>query len=173
MKFITTFCCALFFLQLNAQGWDRTLTDSMRIASIAPTSDGGSVLLGTSLGIPSMKVIKVDALGNLQWAKVFNDSFPVYGETFPSGKLRILQDSDGNYWFGNSNVSFSASQETAILKLDKNGNKLLYRRVLLRSGEIHVLNNQLIVFGKNVVSGIGILLRLNSNGDTLDLKPIF
>ena len=140
MKFITTFCCTLFFFQLNAQGWDRTLTDSMRISSIAPTSDGGSVMLGTSLGIPSMKVIKVDALGNLQWAKVFNDSFPVYGETFPSGKLRILQDSDGNYWFGSSNNGFGGSLETVILKLDKNGNKLLYRKLLLRLAEIHVLN---------------------------------
>ena len=173
MKLITTFCCALFFFHLNAQGWDRTLTDSMRISNIAPTSDGGSVLLGmTSLGVPKIKVIKVDALGNLQWAKVFSDSFPVYGELFPSGKLRILQDSDGNYWFGSSNVSFGASQETAIVKLDKNGNKLIYRRVSLRSGEIHVLDNQLIVFGKNVVSSIATILRLNSNSDTVDLKTI-
>jgi hypothetical protein len=168
MKLISTLVCVLFFLQVNAQGWDRTLTDSLRISSIAPTNDGGCVILGNDLVNRKIVVLKVNALGNKQWLKLFPDVASV-NEPYQTGVVKIIQDNDGNYWFGISTYSLVG---TPLTKLDKDGNRLLFRILPMKSVEIFSKNNQLIIFGVNTTTNQTTLLRLNANGDTLNINPI-
>ena len=165
MKFITTFCCALFFLQLNAQGWDRTLTDSLKITSISPTEDGGCIMLGNRITLQKVVVLKVDALGKTQWVKDFSD-MPVIDEIIVTGKIKIIQDSDGNYWLGLARLN---SGELYLAKLDQNGNRLFFKKIPLFSSVINISGNQLLAFGRNI-NNIWTSLRLKTNGDTLDVK---
>lgn len=169
MKLISTFSFLfLFFLQVNAQVWDRTSTDSITVRSITATSDGGFIQMGNSARTLKLAVVKWDAQGNRQWTKDFLDMV-VANENVPSSKNKIIQDSDGNYWLGLSQQNGALG--TTIAKLDKDGNRLLLRTLPLKSTEINVLTNQLVVFGINA-SSISTLLRLKPNGDTLNLNIV-
>jgi uncharacterized repeat protein (TIGR01451 family) len=168
MKCILTLCCSLLlFLQTHAQGWDKTLTDSVRVRAVSPTSDGGSIILGSRTNTFKVTVVKVDALGQRQWSKDFLDiSLP--GSVTPPDKIKIQQDSDGNYWFGIF-LGSGNPQETVISKIDKDGNRLLLRKLTLKNAEINVLNNQLVLIGVNVANNnMTTVLRLKPNGDTLN-----
>ena len=165
MKFITTFCCALFFFQLNAQGWDRTLTDSLKIKSISPTNDGGCIMYGNRLTLQKAVILKVDALGKTQWVKDFSD-LPIYDEFLVTGRLNILQDNDANYWLG---ITSFSGVDLTLAKFDQNGNRLFLKKIPLTSAIINVSGNQLLAFGRNS-NNIWTSLRLKPNGDTLDIK---
>ena len=167
MKFITTFCCTLLFLQLNAQGWDRTLTDSMRIVDIAPTNDGGTVILGSRTTTQKAVVLKVDALGKSQWVKDFTDITLNPPPDFVTGTFKIVQDSDGNYWLGLAQLN---GMDLKVIKLDTNGNTLFLKTFPLNSAHIDISGNQLLTFGR--INNNWTLLRLKPNGDTLDIKSI-
>ncbi len=169
MKFIITFFCAFLLCQLNAQVLDKTLTDSVNILAINATSDGGSIIFGNRYTNNTATLLKLDGSGQKVWVKDFTD-IPTVGTTFPTDKIRIQQDSDGNFWVGVS--SLSNPQPSSICKFDKDGNRLLFRFLPLKNAEINVLTNQLIVFGNNSSSNIATLLRLKPNGDTLNLSTV-
>jgi uncharacterized repeat protein (TIGR01451 family) len=166
MKFFSTLFCAFFFLQLNAQGWDRTLTDSMKITSLSPTSDGGCIMSGNVVGLSKTAIVKVNAQGKREWRREFSD-IPIFEEPFTTGHIKILQDSDGNYWWGVPNSS-TENNVTTIVKFDKNGKTLFQKTIRMAGTQIHTLNNLLVLFGIETVSFKTALLRLKSNGDTLD-----
>jgi hypothetical protein len=164
MKFLTTVLFTLLFCHINAQGFDKTLTDSMQITSIAATSDGGCVLLGNRLALQKTVVLKVDASGKTQWVTVL-DGYPAFQEPFQTGRIRILQDSEDNYWF---NVSSYTNPQTHLTKLDKNG-KLLFNKIYSRiNSEIHFSGNQLYLFATG--NGTPVLWKFKPNGDTFDTK---
>lgn len=169
MKFFTTFLLALFFLQANAQVWDKTLTESISIRSISPTVDGGSIIMGTRTSTQRLAILKVDVLGKTQWSKDFSDiTLPT--EPYPSNKVKIIQDSDGNYWFAIS--QYFNLTTTAISKLDANGNRLLLKSLPMKSMEINAIGNQLILFGVSTNTNITTLMRLNASGDVLSENTI-
>jgi outer membrane protein assembly factor BamE (lipoprotein component of BamABCDE complex) len=168
MKLFTTLFCVFLFLQTNAQVWDRVLTDSVGIKAISPTSDGGSIIIGNRISTQKVAVIKVNALGQSQWVKDFTD-MTTTNVVSASDKVKINEDSDGNFWIGLSVPN--ASQNLTMAKLDKNGNRLLLRTMTLRNAEINVLTNQLVVIGVNS-SNITTILRLKPNGDTLNIGVI-
>jgi uncharacterized repeat protein (TIGR01451 family) len=165
MKLFTTLLCVFLFLQSNAQVWDKVLTDSVVIKAISPTSDGGSIILGSRSATQKVAVIKVSALGQTQWVKDFADMNTVNVIT-GSDKVRIQEDSDGNFWFGLSLPN--TSQNLTLSKLDKNGNRLFLKDITLKNAEINVLTNQLVIIGQSS-SNVTTMLRLKPNGDTLNL----
>ncbi len=168
MKLFTTLFCVLLFLQVNAQVWDRVLPDSIGIKAASPTSDGGSILIGSRVATQKIAVMKVNALGQPQWVKDFTD-INTSNASGSIDKIRIQEDSEGNFWFGLSLPN--TSQDLTLSKLDKNGNRLLLRTMTLRNAEINVLNNQLVILGVSS-SNIATVLRLKPNGDTLNLGII-
>jgi uncharacterized repeat protein (TIGR01451 family) len=168
MKFLTTLFCAFLFLQVNAQVWDKTLTDSVNVKAISPTSDGGCIILGNRSTVFKMTVIKVDGLGRQQWIKDFAD-LPTVGINNSADKVKILQNSDGTYWVG---VNYQVSTDLTIAKLDKDGNSILIRKLPLKNAEINVLNNQLAIFGINTTNSLTTIMRLNTNGDTLNINTL-
>jgi uncharacterized repeat protein (TIGR01451 family) len=168
MKLIITLFCAFLFVQVNAQVWDKTLTDSMNIKDVCATNDGGSIMLGVRTVSQKIAIIKLDALGRQQWLKDISD-VPLSSVSNPADKIRLIQDSDGNYWFG---IIAANNTDLTISKLDKDGNRLLFRKMPLKNAEINVLNNQLVVFGVGTSNNLTTLLRLNANGDTLNVSTI-
>lgn len=171
MKLIKTLLFSLLFFQVHAQGWDKTISDSLKITSVAPTSDGGCVLFGWRAFLGKAIVLKIDANGKTQWVKAL-DNFSVFSELFVTGRIKVLQDKDDNYWLS---VSSYNPTETVIAKLDKNGNQLLARTLSIYNAEVHVLDNQFVLLGVSKDpndSGNPMLLRLNLNGDTLN-KSLF
>ena len=166
MKLFSTFLFSLFFFQIHAQGWDKTLTDSLRIASAEPTSDGGCVLFGWKTNLTTTAIVlKVDANGKSQWSRpVSNLSF--VDEPYVTGRIRILQDKQNNYWISYSSYSSALS---SIVKLDNSGNILWSRTIPMTNVEAHVGDNQMVFWGRGTGSdfvGYG-LLRLSFAGDTL------
>jgi uncharacterized repeat protein (TIGR01451 family) len=169
MKIFTTFLFTLFFFQLNAQGWDKTFADSITVRTISSTDDGGCIIFGIRKSTPITAVWKLDASGKIQWTKEFTTILPII-EPYPSNKVRIIQDSEGNYWLG---VSIQPAPFSTILKLDRNGNTLLNKNSQMYNMEMHVQGNQLILFGSDGQNnGLSTLVRLNTNGDTLFNSPI-
>ena len=168
MKFLTTFFCAFLCLHVHAQGWDRTLTDSLKVISVAPTSDNGCVLLGRVNTLNKTTVLKVDANGKTEWIKQY-DGYPQFDEPVESGRIRIRQDSDGNYWF---HVTSYVYHTTLITKLDKVGNRIKYDSIKINNAELHIIDNQPLLFGFIPGNGTPQLLRLNSIGNVIDTKNI-
>lgn len=166
MKLISTFLFCFLFFQVNAQGWDKTLNDSLKIINTTPTNDGGCALFGWQTVSNKAIVLKIDANGKSQWSKSFTNFLP-FDEIYVTGRTKIMQDKDDNYWLSVSNY---ASQDASIMKLDKNGNQLLARTLAMDNVEAHVLDNQFVLLGvsKNPNElGQAMLLRYNLNGDTL------
>jgi uncharacterized repeat protein (TIGR01451 family) len=175
MKSIITFCFSfLFMVSIKAQGWDFTYQDSLRINHVSPTQDGGCVILGNNRVGERPTVLKIDGKGKKEWVKYFPN---LVGNESPItiGQLRIFQDSDQNYWFSLPNQVVNAvSIGTTIVKLDKNGNTLFQKNIDIRSAQIGVIINNLIVLGlKNNPNGgapFTTFLSLKVNGDTLAYK---
>ena len=96
MKLITILAFMLLSFQFYAQSFDKTLPDSARLMSIAPTSDGGAVILGNNLYLirgaqDKIIIIKVNALGEREWRSDFDISGIVNDYLF-SPRVRIAQD---------------------------------------------------------------------------------
>jgi hypothetical protein len=94
-------------------GWDQPY-------SVQQTSDGGYILTGetTSFGAGDRDffLIKTDANGNVQWAKI-------YGGTNWDQAFSVQQTSDGGYMVAGSTWSFGAGMSDFLLiKTDANGN---------------------------------------------------
>jgi uncharacterized repeat protein (TIGR01451 family) len=171
MKSIVTFCFSLLFIvSINAQGWDFTYQDSLRINHVSPTQDGGCVILGNNRVGERPTVLKIDGKGKKEWIKYFPN---LSGNESPItiGQLRIFQDSDQNFWFSLPNqVVNSVSVGTTIVKLDKNGNQLFQKNLSTRNSHIGVLMNNVIIVGINNTSAnppSTDFLSLKANGDTL------
>jgi hypothetical protein len=88
--------------------------------SIYSTSDGGYIILGTTLiqkegaSQTDLLVLKIDSQGNEQWTKSFGSN-----ENDTAGF--IMQNSDGNYLIF-ATTGFVTSTKSAIIRMDKNGN---------------------------------------------------
>jgi len=118
--------------------WQNTIggSDMDQALSIDITSDGGTVIAGTSTsnisgdktensnGALDIWVVKLDASGNIQWQNTIGGSGDDYA-------LSISQTSDGGYIVGgssNSNISGDKTENSRggldywILKLDGSGN---------------------------------------------------
>ncbi|MFZ8835401.1 MAG: hypothetical protein ACO2O5_14590 [Candidatus Caldipriscus sp.] len=93
-------------------GWDQPY-------SVQQTSDGGYILTGetTSFGAGDRDIflIKTDANGNIQWAKI-------YGGTNWDQAFSVQQTSDGGYIVAGGAWSFGAgSYDFFLIKTDANG----------------------------------------------------
>lgn len=86
---------------------------------IQQTSDGGYIITGLAhlgQGDYDMLLLKLDALGNIQWSKVYGAAGADYG-------LSVHQTSDGGYIMSGfmSGLGFGA-EDVALIKTDANGN---------------------------------------------------
>lgn len=82
--------------------------------SIAYTSDGGSIAAGYDDSSGDAYAMKLDASGNIQWAKTFGG-----GDEFFSA----LQTTDGGYFLAGDTYDFGAGSYDALaVKIDSTGN---------------------------------------------------
>lgn len=113
-------------MKLNSAGdtlWTKTYGDTLAdaIMDIVPTSDGGYIIGGTSDSYGSgfesdVYIIKIDALGNVNWSAA-------YGGSSYDQCERIRQTSDGGYIVLGFTQSFGAGdRDIYLLKLDSSGN---------------------------------------------------
>ncbi len=107
---------------LGNETWSKTFggSDSDYGYSVAPTSDGGYIITGTteSYGAGSYDVylIKTDASGNETWSKTFGGSLLDFGSS-------VAPTSDGGYIITGFKISFSAgSGDVYLIKTDASGN---------------------------------------------------
>jgi hypothetical protein len=115
---------AIILIKTDANGniiWAKTYggTNSERAYSVRQTSDGGYIVAGitTSFGAGLIDVflIKIDANGNLQWAKT-------YGGTDLDWAFSVQQTSDGGYIVAGETRSFGAGNyDIFLIKTDANG----------------------------------------------------
>jgi hypothetical protein len=176
IRSLFTLLCLLFLLQLKAQGWDRTLTDSLTITAVTPTQDNGCIVAGYFLPTgPFPQIIKVDANGKKEWKRDLRDSFGFSPLPFPLTREKLIEDSEGNFWFSKARNDANTSQ---IIKLDKSGNVLLRRSMGITNLDIQKIENQIILLGPTSSGQPMILTKLKNNGDTIStqslnfLKPV-
>jgi len=115
----------VFLLKTDASGnlqWARTFGGSYdeRAHSVQQTSDGGYIVAGYTnsfgAGGDDVFLLKINALGNLQWARTFGGS--VYDYAFS-----VQQTSDGGYIVAGYTASFGAGgADVFLLKINASGN---------------------------------------------------
>lgn len=148
--FLTTFSFSLY-AQVPSKQWDKTFggTNEDALSNIAPTSDRGFLLAGTSYsGVNGDKsaigkggadgwVVKIDANGTKLWDKTF-------GGSANDGLSIIIQTSEGGFLLGglsNSGISGDKSEISRggydywVVKIDANGNKLWDKTFGTENGE--------------------------------------
>ncbi len=115
----------IFLMKTDANGnisWAKTYggTDIDYAFSVQKTSDNGYILAGYTrsfgAGLDDIFLIKMDANGNVQWAKT-------YGRTNDDWAFSVQQTSDDGYILAGYTRSFGAGFYDAFLvKTDANGN---------------------------------------------------
>jgi sugar lactone lactonase YvrE/plastocyanin len=121
--------------------------------SIAPTGDGGLVLAGRTYSPVSyydMLVIKLDAMGSVQWQRILDSGSSGYDEAYS-----VIQTADGGYGIsGRDNNGYMN-----IVRLDSSG-RLLWSRSMTSSysseqskGIAATVDNGLVVLGRIPVTG--------------------
>jgi len=114
----------VYVVKLNANGnlqWTKTIGGKSWEAglSLIQTSDGGYAIAGSTFffgaGGWDVYVVKLNANGNLQWAKTIG------GPEHDRG-ISLIQTSDGGYAIAGSTQSFGAGEwDIYVVKLDRNG----------------------------------------------------
>jgi len=114
-----------FLIKTSSLGnlqWVRTYggTSWDEARSVQQTSDGGYIVAGWTesfgLGLRDVLLIKTDANGNVQWAKI-------YGGIYDDRAYSVQQTSDGGYIVAGATESFGAgSYDVFLIKTDANGN---------------------------------------------------
>ena len=118
----------VFLVKTNRYGtvqWAKTYgrTDNEHASSVQQTSDGGYILSGemffsSGSDYSNAFLIKVDAYGDLQWAKS-------YGGTWAEGFALVRQTSDGGYiavgWTWSPELS-AGNNDFFVIKTDAFGN---------------------------------------------------
>ena len=94
-----------------------------RFLSVVATSDGGYAALGTTnsfgAGGSDLFLVKVNAAGTLQWARVFGGAG---NESTGSSRTNFYQLPGGGFQLGGSTTSFGAAgQDIYIVRTDANG----------------------------------------------------
>ena len=120
-------------LKLDGQGnvqWQRRLgpagSNQVLLSDVQPTSDGGYVATG-ELQTPasSALVVKLDASGNVVWARSFN-SFSAGAPTASTRAFTIIQAADGGYLaaghWDDATTPNQCCSGALLLKLDSAGN---------------------------------------------------
>jgi hypothetical protein len=115
----------VYVVKLDAHGnlqWTKTIGGPANEAgfSLIQTSDGGYAIAGSTqsfgAGEWDVYVIKLNANGNLQWAKTTGTKNEYFS------KSSLIQISDGGYAIAGSTQSFGAGEwDIYVVKLDKNG----------------------------------------------------
>ena len=100
--------------------WQTTFPGSYeRIVSVQPTSDGGSILAGTTDPAHNVALVKTDSLGKVEWCREFG------GDAYESGTW-AEQTADGGYVVAGVEVSYGligfARRTIRLKKTDASGN---------------------------------------------------
>jgi hypothetical protein len=115
-------------MKIDASGtlqWEHEFVETyeVHIAGIAPTTDGGFILGGFTVGTEfdgenALLMIKTDGEGNQQWASIFDG--PGFEYTYGKG---CCQTADGGYIMNGVSNSYGAGRtDLWIIKADSSGN---------------------------------------------------
>jgi len=147
----------ILLIKIDANGnvqWAKTyveITNDDEARSVQQTSDGGYIVAGAtqSFGAGSTDVflMKIDANGNLQWAKT-------YGGQNWDGVSSVQQTSDGGYIVAGETVSFGdgSSSDFFLIKTDANGN-VQWAKAYGGSGDDHAFSVRQTSDGGYIVAG--------------------
>ncbi|MEA5427362.1 T9SS type A sorting domain-containing protein [Arcicella lustrica] len=120
-----------WIVKINADGnkiWDKAYKDIflasngvIGLRTIIPTSDGGFLLGATSInntGAIDFWLIKIDAIGNRIWDRIFGGIAEDY-------LVKVISTSDGGFLIGGSSLSTGTNGylDYLVVKVDVNGNK--------------------------------------------------
>lgn len=148
-----------------------------RLLSIAPTSDGGFIVQGTtydSLPTPARQdlvTMKLDSLGNVVWAKqAGSPNFPLPGTSVAvayAGKVALFDNGDILNGFNTSwynGTMMNTNNDVILQKLDSAGNEITsYRYGNSIAGEERI-SDLIIDYNQNIVFSIySLLLKANNN----------
>ncbi len=117
-----------YLLKTDASGnkqWDKVISTNGDYYgnefyySVWPTSDGGYILGGdVNFGYnPKPSLVKVDASGNIQWNKSYEDPEDIWAN-FGGTSCGVQQTRDGGFIYAGAH-----GDKTFLLKADANGNK--------------------------------------------------
>jgi len=118
--------------------------------SVQQTSDGGYIVAGWTgsfgAGSSDIFLLKIDASGNLQWAKTFGGS---NGDVAHS----VQQTSDGGYIVAGYTDSFGAGGDVFLLKTDASGN-LQWAKTFGGMGDDYAWSVQQTSDGGYIMAGV-------------------
>jgi len=114
----------ILLIKTDANGnlqWTKTYggTNDEYAYSVQQTSDGGYIVAGYTnsfgSGWEDILIIRTDASGNIQWAKV-------YGGVNPDYAYSVQQTSDGGYIVVGYSDSYTYTYDIILIKLNSSGN---------------------------------------------------
>jgi hypothetical protein len=179
----------IFLIKTDSEGneiWEKTLGGGNidKGNSIIPTSDGGYVIVGTTVsfgaGWEDVYLIKIDSEGNKIWEKTYGGSHEDYGYS-------VAQTSDGGYIIGGTTFSFPAGRAEAyfgvhsaqfyLIKTDSEGNEIWEKTFGAEGGDEWGMSvsptsdGGYIIVGKTWSYGAGLadvyLIKTDSEGNEL------
>jgi hypothetical protein len=117
----------IFLIKTDAYGniiWAKTYGGEFndRASSVQQTSDGGYIVAG-HIGVlfdeyTDIFLIKTDAYGNIQWAKIYGKPDTIDREAYS-----VQQTSDGGYILASTTISFGAGErDIFLIKTNARGN---------------------------------------------------
>jgi uncharacterized repeat protein (TIGR01451 family) len=161
-----------FYLNLNAQTWQKSYTDIKSPTAICNDFTGGSMILNSQYESGSNIIIitNIDEKGIVRWSKKFpnllhNISYPYEAHNYPS----IIPTSDGNFILSIPALIIpNTLNNFGLVKMDKNG-KIIWEKVLNPYGRVIIrsFNKELYLTGYDDIAYKHLFLKLNENGDTL------
>lgn len=139
-------CCQPWLVKLGPDGgvdWHMTYEASglSGANNIEPTSDGGYLIAGEGI---ELFAVKVDARGNVEWAKNYGDGGYTHG--------RVLVTPDDHYLlFGATKLLDNGFYSNGrVLKLDRDGN-IVWQKVLGRYGSQEYFTSATLAYNGNYI----------------------
>jgi uncharacterized repeat protein (TIGR01451 family) len=157
---------------INAQGWQKTLKDTIYPIATTNTDDGGYLITGSVGRSPFYGILKVDEKGNTKWSKNLPDFTTAY-----TPMLNIIQTSDSAYILNGATRLFSNNNSDGdtifmVKKIDKQGNILWSKQFPMENAILKPYKNDYFIIGRSRPLSANIILRLNANGDTISQKTL-
>ena len=164
-KFIFLLAFLCFQNSAFGQGFFRVLSDiDFSVNDVCNDYDGGYMLTGIGgrgrAGIIYSGLIKTDEKGRKVWSKQFPDRL------LNNGLPRITRTSDSLFLI----TGRSATDSFVLRKLDREGNTLWTKQFPLSYATLKPYKTEYILTGKSQTLSSEVILRLNSNGDTISQK---
>lgn len=177
---------AAWIVKVDATGtvqWNRQFGENSTNGEIASnvlqTSDGGYIITGRQNNAPTVGnvlVVKLNAAGTLIWSKVYDDSNSDNGSALleDNGGILVAGTSRSTTWHDAFLMKLDPANGAVIWskKYDIDGRNNSGGAVIYRQGNHYLLPVITINDFTNTNTGRAMVLRVDLNGDAVDVKEI-